>query len=745
MTRKGTRLVVIVALALLVLIAATAFFINLYRDSIALEVARTALRDSDVEVSDVSVESISSTEVRFDAIVLELAAGGTVFIEGITLPIRVRGLRDSALHVDTLTFVPGTIDTGPTRFAAGLQSFLDAPAATPGTTIRIDEVLLPDMPAIRDLAWHADRLNPTLRATIDTFELFVTTTQDNDGTFRGSVRALKPDDTEALMLGFRGTPDPSGFLVRGTHNLMLEPLLPVLQAMGAVPVEVTEIAATLAGEFEFRLEADETMPVEVKATFDTAADSAMTYATGDTVVELLVIQSTPVNALFEYPSLDWNARVASSSLSVAGAGFDLPVIHLRNSECRAGISCSTAVDLSYGELVIGELAIDTVTVSAGAVRLESRDDKWTASSPGTRFTLTNPAIAGRGVVAPAIKADLSASNERVSATVTFTTPDGGFSGRAGLSHDLATAAGKLTEGSAEIDFETLNLSAIFTDWPHDFDIAAGRITAESDLGWSARGENLAYEGSLAVTADSLAGRYADIGFVGFRSKLDIELDSESRLALKPARFDVALVDIGFPVENISGMATPDLDESAVEVNALTMTALGGTVTANPFRYDLDAESNSLTLRADGVQLPLMAGLADLEAVTISGSVSGEIPVTIRGNNVIIDGGHLENDPPGGVIKYRGGAADGIVDDTSQLGIVTRTLRNFEFESLTSAVSYSQDGDLVLKMRLKGINPDVDPTQPVILNLNVENNVPQMLRSLQATRSIEDVLERKLSK
>jgi autotransporter translocation and assembly factor TamB len=155
MTRKGTRLIVIVAVALLVLVAATAFFINLYRDSIALEVARSALRDSDIQVSDVSVESISSNEVRFDAIVLELAAGGTVFIEGITLPIRVRGLRDSALHVDTLTFVPGTMDTGPTRFAAGLQSFLDAPAATPGATIRIGEVLLPDLPVVR--TWPGTR------------------------------------------------------------------------------------------------------------------------------------------------------------------------------------------------------------------------------------------------------------------------------------------------------------------------------------------------------------------------------------------------------------------------------------------------------------------------------------------------------------------------------------------------------------------------------------------------------------
>ena len=215
--------------------------------------------------------------------------------------------------------------------------------------------------------------------------------------------------------------------------------------------------------------------------------------------------------------------------------------------------------------------------------------------------------------------------------------------------------------------------------------------------------------------------------------------------LEPARFDIALVDIGFPIEDISGIATPHLDDSAVEVNSLSMAVLGGTVTADPFRFDMDADTNQLMLRASGVQLPLMAGLADLESITISGSVSGEVPVTIRGNNVIIDNGRLENDPPGGVIRYGGGAATGVVDDDSQLGIVTRTLRNFEFDSLTSAVDYSQDGDLVLQMRLKAINPDVAPTQPVILNLNVENTVPQMLRSLQATRSIEDVLERQLSK
>ena len=746
MTRKAIRLFIIVAVAVLLLVSATAFLINLYRDAIALEVARSALRDSDIRVSDVSVESISSNEVRFDTIVLELADGGTILIDGITLPVRFRGFRGTTLHVESLRFLPGTAEVaGPIRLAAGLQSFLDAPAATPGATIRVDEVLLPNMPVIRHLAWHADQLNPTLRASIDSFELFVTTTEQNDGTYRGSVRVLLPDDTEAIMLGYRLVPEQSGFQVRGNMNVMLEPLLPVLRATGAVPADVKALVSVLAGTFEFRLEADATLPLKTKARFESASGTTMTYRAEDADIELAVIEAAPVKAVFAYPSLDWTARIARSSVAVAGAGPELPDFHLRGSECRSGIACRTALEFSYDEFAIGDLTIDTVAVSAGAVKFESRDEKWTVSSPDTQITLNDAALAGRRVVSPAIEADVSASNESISAAADFSTPEGGLTGRAVLSHDPATGRGEFTLKSATIEFGLLSLSGIFTDWPYDLDITAGRGDAEADIRWTTKDSSVAYTGSAAVSVDSLAGRYADIGFLGASSRLEFDLDSAAPLAMEPARFDFALVDIGFPVEDISGVAMPYFAESTVEVNALSMTILGGTVTADPFRYDLDADRNQLTLDARNIQLPLMAGLADLEAVTITGSVSGHIPVTIRGKNVIIDEGYLENDPPGGVIQYRGGAAGNVVDDTSQLGIVTRTLRNLEFDSLTSAVNYSGDGDLVLKMRLKGINPDVDPTQPVILNLNVENNVPQMLRSLQATRSIEDVLERKLSK
>ncbi len=745
MKRKATRLLLIAAAALLLLIAATALVINLYRDAIALGVARAAVGDSGIEVTDVSVASIGSSEVLFDAIVLQLAGGGVLYVEGITLPVRFSGLRDGRLHVESVTYTPGPGDAAPVPLAAGLQAFLDAPGATPGAMIEVDRVVLPGMPVITGLAWHADLLNPTLRATIANFELFVTTTGLGAGEHKGTIRALLPDDTEVLMTALRVAPDGPGLRVEGSVNAVLGPFLPVLHAAGAVPAGVTALDVVVDGTFGFRLDADETLPVEIRADVDAAPGAALTYDAGGSPVRVSIIESAGVGATLEYPSLDWSARTAQATLSIDGPDFELPPVHLQNSECRAGIRCSTALDVAFENLALGAVSVDGVAAGSAAVEFAGGEDRWEASAADTRLTLKRPAIGGRRVIAPAVHADLAAADGRLSAAVRFATPEGGLAGTAALAHDLENGRGELTLDAATIDFAALPLAGLFIDWPYDWNVEAGKASVNAEIRWQETDAGFAVTGTVAATADDLAGRYAEIGFVGFSTRIDAGIGPQAAVTLQPARFDVALVDVGFPVEDISGIATPDSGDSAIAVSDLTMSLLGGTVTADPFRFDLDADRNQLMLRASGIQLPLMAGLADLEAITISGSVSGRIPVTIRGNKVIIDGGRLENDPPGGVIRYGGAAAGNVVDDGSQLGVVTRTLRNFEFDSLSSAVEYAENGDLVLQMRLKGINPDVDPTQPVILNLNVQNNVPQMLRSLQATRSIGDVLEQRLSK
>jgi hypothetical protein len=172
-----------------------------------------------------------------------------------------------------------------------------------------------------------------------------------------------------------------------------------------------------------------------------------------------------------------------------------------------------------------------------------------------------------------------------------------------------------------------------------------------------------------------------------------------------------------------------------------MQVLGGTARADPFNYEIDADINAIVLRLDSIQLSFMESLAGFDRVDIEGSISGVLPVRLVGDRITIDSGQLENDDAGGFIRYN--LSDDSADD-STLGVATRALSNFEFESLASNVTYTEDGDLLLSMRLEGVNPELDPNQPVVLNLNLESNIPQMLRSMRATRSIEEIFQRRLN-
>jgi hypothetical protein len=726
------------AVALILLLVIAVIVVNRYRDTIALEVANAALGDTAVTVTDVSVRSIRADFVHFDEIILELESGTTVLIEGVSLPVKLRSFAGSTLHIDRVTVLPDDTDTSQPQLGAALRSYLDAPGTMPGGTVAVDELLLPDLPRISDVAWYADELNPTLRAGIGDFDLFLSVTPDGADDYRASLRALLQDDTEAMMVAFRIDQADAGYALHGKAALQLESLLPVFHAIGAVPEDVTQLVSKVSGTFETRI--DDELPVSVKTQLEMQSAIQVDYqASEDSPVHIAVTDLQPVEATFEYPSFNWAAAVEGATLIVSGAGIDSLPVTFAAGRCRSGIHCSAAVRVNLQQVGFGAVSIGKLALAAESVQLTSVDGDWQARSDNARVTMKNTTVAGQQLVAPNATVEFAASNDQLSATVRFSTPEGGFSGRAELRHNLTRGTGELRLRDTALDFDILNLAEAVADWPYDFDVASGYWRIDADVNWAVTDAGFAYTGTTTHTLDWLAGKYGDIGFVGLNSEIEVTLDWQADPAMSAAEFEVALVDIGFPIEEMHGRFTADISALAADVESVSMKVLGGSVSVDPFRYEHAADINQLMLRAREIQLPLMVGLADLDAVEISGSVSGDIPVTLKNHKVVIDKGLLRNDPPGGAIRY--GA--GVVDDQSQLGVVTRALRNFEFDVLTSEVDYTDTGDLKLQMRLTGTNPDVDPDQPIVLNLGVENNVPQMLRSLQATRSIEDVLQKRL--
>jgi hypothetical protein len=300
---RNRRYLLRAIIALLVVAVVVAVVLaNRYRDAIAREVANRVLANSDVTVVEVSVASIRADNVRFEALLLELASGTKVRVEGITLPVKFRGFASTTLSIESVAVTPGDEPADPLRLADSLGAFLVAPAAMPGGAIVIDELTIPGLPPIRDLGWYADTLNPTVRATVGDFELFVTLTPDADDDYRGTFRVLTPDDREAILFAFYIAPTSGGFDVAGSLGLQLEPLLPVLQAIEAVPAEVTRFDATVFGDVDLALTNE--LPITISAEIDAEPGLNLDYrASEDQLVNVTVSESESLSAVFEYPTL----------------------------------------------------------------------------------------------------------------------------------------------------------------------------------------------------------------------------------------------------------------------------------------------------------------------------------------------------------------------------------------------------------------------------------------------------------
>ena len=310
--------------------------------------------------------------------------------------------------------------------------------------------------------------------------------------------------------------------------------------------------------------------------------------------------------------------------------------------------------------------------------------------------------------------------------------------------NLDTRAGQLIISDTAVSFSTQPLSSRVSPWSEEWDIAAGTVFVDLQASWTQADSGLIFGGQTSARIENLSGHYMESAFVGLSTTLETAYDSASGITVEPSSFTIALIDTGLSIEKISAGYTVYPDALAFDMENLQMAVFGGVIRADPFSFRTDSDSNTVLLRAEAIELDALLTLKEFEAIEVTGSIGAELPVTIDGDRITIENGTLTGEPPGGVIRYLPGL-DSDVADTSSIGLATRALSNFEYEILTAEVDYSVDGDLNLQLHLTGKNPDLDENRPVVLNLGVENNVPQMLKSLQAARAVEDVLEKRLQK
>ena len=400
-----------------------------------------------------------------------------------------------------------------------------------------------------------------------------------------------------------------------------------------------------------------------------------------------------------------------------------------------------SVDAEVEGLSLGEAASISMPLFLEKLNVASKDDalelRFGTYVPSSQATLGDKAIA-----LPGARGNVTLQGNEVTAELTTVGLHEDAIVR--VRHDLGGGAGQARLADAMVSFGKEHLSGRIAPWPVDRDVVAGTVSIELSADWSRRTSGIAVDAQASITATDLAGYYGDTAFTGLSTELSARYRAGVGFIAEPSIVTASLVEVGIPVENLSARYLLDLNRLSAEVNDLRMSALGGVVTADPFSFHTDTAMNTLTLRAESLDLAELLTMKEFEAINVTGRVGATLPLVIEGDTTTIVDGLLSGEPPGGVIRYVAGDPSGDTD-ASSLGFAKRVLSNFEFDTLTSDVNLSKEGDLVLQLRLTGRNPDLDEKRPVVLNLGVENNIPQMLRSLRAARAVEDILERRLNR
>lgn len=308
--------------------------------------------------------------------------------------------------------------------------------------------------------------------------------------------------------------------------------------------------------------------------------------------------------------------------------------------------------------------------------------------------------------------------------------------RSAMRHNLKTGKGQLESRLDTLRFTKTQsyLPRLFNNWPYPFDLFEGEVDMTSLITWGDR--ELDIQGLL--TLSDIGGFYDSNLFRGLNAQIAINGPLEKPVIMTE-RLVVSSLDVGLPVNNIELALHASMD--SVQIKGFQAELLGGRVGQSLIKYGLKQDTNELLVQIDGIQLNDLLSLeAGIEGL---GTLDGELPVRIGPDGISVPLGELKARTPGGFIKYQGAKSMGDAVADVGVGFALEALENFHYEVLDIKASYSESGQLRLQTSLLGRNPDMREKRPVRYNINIQENIPALIKSLKLTQQISDDIERRI--
>lgn len=516
---------------------------------------------------------------------------------------------------------------------------------------------------------------------------------------------------------------------------------PALSALAAVPEALRPAALSLY------IEPDASMRLgwheQVSLAFDIRTEGALT---GSLAGQARVVPGQAWQARVDAGELTLKlARLEQSGLRLRGINVQLPLQAQADAEtlrielgesARASVQRASYVESGI-ELSDVQLAVPGLNIAvplADPARLTVQGQTRVAASEVQHAVLKPQAWTLQGL--------LDQGSEGLSWT-------GSVAAMGGLGLDVALAWPLDRPWRAEVKLQEVFFRAAnpfadtLADWPQLLTLATGRLRGRFDLTGDASLDRL----SGRLDASGVGGIYDRTAFEGLDLPLELGLANQV-LSVQTEGLNLTAIDPGIPLGPLlASLAYQAPVESPVSgelrIRRAEVALLGGALLVEPTTIDLGEPRQDLVIDIQGLQLANLFEVYPAEGLSGRGTLDGSLPVSFVDGKLLVDSGAIRAREPGGVLQYRSDRLTEMGRSNPGMRELAVALDDFRYKVLASELDYGADGVLILGLRLEGSNPDLQEGRPVHLNINLEENIPALLASLQLSGQVSDVIQKRV--
>ena len=304
-------------------------------------------------------------------------------------------------------------------------------------------------------------------------------------------------------------------------------------------------------------------------------------------------------------------------------------------------------------------------------------------------------------------------------------------------HNLSNSAGRAELHLHAIDFDPGQLQPA-TLFPFLADLlteASGSVDLVGSIGWNADGMH----GKAEVGIKDISATAAWATFTHMNGVIELDATGATlpnqTLSIDRVNFGLELTD-GLIQIRMKSLEITTIESASWKFAGGELTTVG--------EFDPRSENWETSLLIKDVDLAQLLELVDLKGLSGSGTLEGELPIVFAGNEIEIRSAVLGSSGEAGVIRFRPDAGTArIAAADEQFATTLSVLENFHYDRIVLEINGPALGEVEIRIRLVGRNPDHEDGYPVDFTLSVKSRLSDLLQSEMRVYQIPLEIEKRL--